>query len=657
MSLLSHRHLPLLLLLFSAATSAIAEEKRDSSRHEIEVSPVSLPAKFCNEPWPKEWEENFWRRARYVIEETASEGRYGTTWFESEKRSYGWAMLSILGGYEKAGVDFLQSEDPAAEQWNKHTLGIDYFPAFTLKQQMRKYFYFGHLLDDDYRQRMKKAADIFTEKDPLRRPHYAYTGKEGWDPGAKNSWVDVRSTDNLKLMRETSVYLLAEQTGNDQTRQLYKERLKEFIVALYYVGQGEWDSENYLGHGIAPLLNLYDFARDEEVKLLAKAGLDFMATSAAIKYWRGAYNGPTRRDYNHPYPFGGSAAFQAWLWFGDAPQRPEEFEPDAVHAITSAYRPPAAVVHLAHKNFDRPQEIIAGKPQWAAWEHLDDPQPTYRETQYFGKTFQFGTLVRGTQEPDINGFKLLTYSSKRGADTITAAPCRDPLKLGSPMYRSGLLAQDSTVGQNGNMAVYLTRQSDHPYLWLIPDYAEVKEKNGVTFIFCEKNTIAIWPLNISPPKVDGDLTRQVQNTEKSGKTEERHGWSNCKILKATRRGAGVYGFAIEIDEGSPDKFVEAASKIRGETDELHPRGAASITAAGGRRLRVQWGDNPGGIKIWRNGQLKDFNSDEENVLWRTLDGDLIHHEWQGDGTLSVTAGGESFRCTVTRDGEVSFTEE
>jgi len=225
------------------------------------------------------------------------------------------------------------------------------------------------------------------------------------------------------------------------------------------------------------------------------------------------------------------------------------------------------------------------------------------------------------------------------------------------MYQSGLLAPDSAVGQNGNMAVYLTRQSDHPYLWLIPDYAEVKEKNGVTFIFCEKNTIAIWPLNISPPKVDGDLTRQVQNSEKSGKIEQRHGWANCKILKATRRGAGVYGFAIEIDEGSPDKFVEAASKIRGETDELHPRGAASITAAGGRRLRVQWGDNPVGIKIWRDGQLKDFNSDEENVLWRTLEGDLIHHEWQGDGALSVTAGGESFRCTVTPEGEVSFTEE
>jgi hypothetical protein len=571
-------------------------------------------------------------------------------------------MLSILGGFEENGIKFLEGEDAMAQQWNKHTLGIDYFPCFTLKHQMRKYFFFGDALDAEYLARMKKAAKIFTEKDPLGRRHHAYTGKGVWGPDGKNSWVDVRSTDNLKLMRDTSVYLLAEETGNEKTRQRYKQHLTEFVVTMYHTGMGEWDSENYLGHSIAPMLNLYDFAKDPEVKALAKAGLDWMATCAALKYWRGSFCGPTRRDYNHPYAFGGSAAALTWLWFGDAPLNPEHFESDEIHLITSAYRPPAAVVHLAHKSFTRPLELIAGKPEWAAWQDPDLSRPVYRETQFFGKTFQFGTLVRGTQDPDINGFKILVYSKKRGADTLMAAPIHDPRKLGSPQYESGVLARHSAVGQNGNVAVYLTKQSDHPYLWLLPAEAEVRKTGNATFIECEKNTIAVWPINLSHPTTDADLTDRVQYklkkpNKKSGKTEKAPLWPGSKVLKANRQNNGLYGFAIEIDEGRSEDFVKKAAKLAPETNELSTRSEVTMTAVSGRRVKLQWSDYIDNIRIWRNGELRDWDSPDENVAFRTLDGKLVHQPWQGNGTLRVTAGGRKFSCTVDRKGKAVFSEK
>jgi len=346
-------------LALLVATNAVARDIDDlrtvADDGAIIVHPLPTDAKF-NNPWPEDWEAALRDRFDFILKDQFKHSAGSNTYFENEKRTYGTLMAHVFSDEKRAAaLKHLQGRDAQAGSWHKHTEGIDYYACFTIKHQMRKYFYFGDLLEPGYRKTMYDGAKTWTEKDPNRRPHHSdEEGKQGWGPDARNSWVDVRNTDNLQAMRIASVYLLAEETGNEQTRQLYKERLKEFIVALYYVGQGEWDSENYLGHGIAPLLNLYDFARDEEVKLLAKAGLDFMATSAALKYWRGAYNGPTRRDYNHPYPFGGSAAFQAWLWFGDAPQRPEEFEPDTVHAITSAYRPPAAVVHLAHKKLRPP---------------------------------------------------------------------------------------------------------------------------------------------------------------------------------------------------------------------------------------------------------------------------------------------------------------
>ena len=48
-------------------------------------------------------------------------------------------------------------------------------------------------------------------------------------------------------------------------------------------------------------------------------------------------------------------------------------------------------------------------------------------------------------------------------------PDGDPLKLGSVQYQKGRLAPNGEIGQNGNLAVYLTQQSDHPYLWLVQE--------------------------------------------------------------------------------------------------------------------------------------------------------------------------------------------
>ena len=104
----------------------------------------------------------------------------------------------------------------------------------------------------------------------------------------------MRSTENLWLTRTTSVYLMAEETKNEATRKLYKQHILDYTKTLYRVGIGEWDSENYHGHSIGPLLNLYDFAKDRDVKVAAKACLDFYSIAGAIKYYRGGFNGLTK---------------------------------------------------------------------------------------------------------------------------------------------------------------------------------------------------------------------------------------------------------------------------------------------------------------------------------------------------------------------------
>src|SRR5204863_2801232 len=139
-----------------------------------------------------------------------------------------------------------------------------------------------------YKKRMFDAAKIWTDQEPLRRTHPVYgkgDPKKGvWGPENKGSWVDVRDTDSLRAMRDTTVYLLAEVTGNEATRQLYKKKILSYVLMLYNVGMREWDSSNYHAHMLSPYHNLFDFAKDPEVKLLAKAALDWLYTAGALKY-------------------------------------------------------------------------------------------------------------------------------------------------------------------------------------------------------------------------------------------------------------------------------------------------------------------------------------------------------------------------------------
>jgi len=87
---------------------------------------------------------------------------------------------------------------------------------------VRKYFYFGDRLDPAYRARMKEGAARWLASDPRTTEHPVYGkgsgAKEGWGPEVKGRRVDMRNTDNLRAMRDTGMYLFAEEVGNEPVR-------------------------------------------------------------------------------------------------------------------------------------------------------------------------------------------------------------------------------------------------------------------------------------------------------------------------------------------------------------------------------------------------------------------------------------------------------
>jgi hypothetical protein len=382
---------------------------------------------------------------------------------------------------------------------------------------------------------------------------------------------------------------MAEETGNEATRQLYLKKLHRYVNALYQIGMGEWDSEVYHGHSFAPYLNLYDFAKDPEVKRLAKAALDWFSTAAAVKYYRGGWGGPVKRDYGGGNRvLASSAARTFWLYFGDSPLSPEKPELDSLYLITSSYRPPLAAVALAHKQFPKPVELLSSKPIYENWKPGGDRAPGYWETQYFAQTYQMGSLAGTFADGDVAPFKLMAENTQRGVDYFV-------VNTGHEGIRPGKNPGDE-IGQFRNLLIWLRPGSSVPFNFQLPRSAQIETIQKVTFIKLEKTYLALFPIHLqslAPPSlINPKFTRAYPQEQ---------------LLQALPQEAQTpySGFALEVgDAGTYADFAAFKRAIQGRSQlnlSQLAQGRVTLQGATGDRLQVQY--NPENLlpQVTKNG--------------------------------------------------------
>jgi len=634
-----------LLLACALATVGWAADERFVTNPAGEIVPVALPvpAKMRN-PWPEAWEQGLVTRFNHLLEVSKPNGKYGSTYFENEKQSYPNAFIDFAKGNREPALKFLQAKDN--EPWSELTLGVDWFPGFTIRSQVRKYFFFGQYLDQDYRKLMFDSAKLWTEVDPLRRsnPHWKKE-KAGWTPATMNSWVDVRATDNLRAMREVAVYLMAEETGNEDVRRIYAQRIQAYVTALYTTGMGEWDSANYLAHTMSAYLPLYDFAKDPEVRMLGKAALDYLSAMAAVNYYRGSVCGPNKRDYDNLGPYSGMAGEVA-LWFDDCPVPDSKPYRDFIHFATSGYRPPQAVVHLAQKHFPKPVEIWSSKPSYEGWfkKNGGEDKPETFLTYSFGDTWQMGSAPRGHQG-DMNGFRLGTYSSTRGADTWVIA---SSLK-GYIGISTGSNGADN-VAQFGNQLIWLNRTPGTTLFLLMPKEAAISEQDGIVFFQAEKTWLALRPINTARHGNDTEATAAI--------CESKNRFPDWQIWSLTGTADGITGLTLEIgDTGSHGSFADFRTAVLQKSAlDLTALGTGSVisTASTGKKLQLTVA-NSGLPTVTRAGKVHDWA--DHWALWQGADAapTPIRLDWKS-GLLQVDAGGAQFEGRL-QDGRYQFSEK
>ncbi len=283
-----------------------------------------------------------------------------------------------------------------------------------------------------------------------------------------NVWTGEGNESQISMLR-TSGYLFAQKAFlygdyfENATGRLaeMKSWILDWSSRIYEVGTAEFNSTANEVNSLIGWLNLYDFAEDEEVRLAARAVLDYYAAEMALHHNSGYVGGAEMRGTlitNHEKT---ASYFLNWFWFKYADEI-SSFTGDnfmqLIYAATSEYRPPALLIEYAQSTSYEPEFYLNSKPSY-----LLDKQSFIKELYYRAPNYTLGSLYSNyggwTQNCSrIVNWKLLVNSNDKFSEI-----------RGNGVYwnnYSGLGRDPWTQwGQHENILIQLTK---------VPENAEIK---------------------------------------------------------------------------------------------------------------------------------------------------------------------------------------
>lgn len=246
--------------------------------------------------------------------------------------------------------------------------------------------------------------------------------------GRGNRYFDQQGTENHKIMWLAAANVMPSYVdgnrfsgmGTTEALARAKKDLRDYVKALYAAGQGEWDSPTYLMFDLHGMLNIYDFAKDPETRLLAQAALDWYVAGYALKYRDGVYTAPNQRGYAGA-PVSSISDWTGWLWWNShATVTTNESRAFlyTIHPATSGWRPNKVLCNIAHKKLPGlPVEQRNTKPNYYYGLGLPPKAGNYVETVCIGEKFTMGTLWNG-HGSQVTRF-MIAVETDKGAVTFS----------------------------------------------------------------------------------------------------------------------------------------------------------------------------------------------------------------------------------------------
>lgn len=238
-----------------------------------------------------------------------------------------------------------------------------------------------------------------------------------WDEGGTENHAFMQRASGLAFMNGSGWPV-----GDPATTEHNEAWLRSQLNKLLTIGQGEFHSSTYYGYSIGGLLNLYDFARTPELRQIAKAHLDWLATNMAVRLSWGTAGGAESRGFDRGTWDSSELSIVAWVWWGDDTNINEVVERTnnkarvALLAALSDYRPPSQLKAIARKKVTLPFVLNASHPGYYS-HHRGN---RFWETFYVAPNYSLGTLlnpqrsyrVKGTINAQYATYKLVVRDPK-----------------------------------------------------------------------------------------------------------------------------------------------------------------------------------------------------------------------------------------------------
>jgi hypothetical protein len=216
-------------------------------------------------------------------------------------------------------------------------------------------------------------------------------------------------TENHWAMYHAAFYLAAEQwpglpgsewfngKSSEENLRETREYLIHWMKITTMIGQGEFDSPDYLPEFAIPMSLLADFARDPEMRLRGEMMLDYLLADFAVEHLDGQYLGGFSRIYQPAVykPLLSGASTFAYLYFGTGERVGAGW---ALLPALGKYRLPEIIYHIAIDR-DKPYVERERKRVRNVIRFGKEKNPPVYKYTYVTQQYGIGSLHGGILQP------------------------------------------------------------------------------------------------------------------------------------------------------------------------------------------------------------------------------------------------------------------